>query len=257
MRETQWQKILLTGLFSILVFVGIGIGIGIFTKKPAQATTAVPAGGSAMQTITVQGVAEKFGKPSIARINIGVITQGATLKEAQELNTPKVDAVLAELKAQGIEEKDIQTDGYYVNPRYDPETWSKVIGYEVNHGLRVTIRNIDNAGTVLDAVIAKGANTSQGITFDLTEEEKDTLYKEAMKDAVTHGEGNAKVLAEAIGKSIGEPLRIIEGGAPNVEPLYEYAKGRDMAATEASAATSFSPGQLSVRATVTLMYETK
>lgn len=252
--KTKWQKIAITGALTILVFAGIGIGIGILNKEPVNAQ-ATGSEGEDIRTITVQGIAEKYGKPSIATLNLGVVSQGANMEEAQKDNNPKVEAVLAELKAQGIEEKDIQTSGYYVNPRYDQESWSTVIGYEINNMINVTVRDIDKAGEILDAAIAKGANASHGISFDLTTEDKDRLYKEALKEAVLQGEGNAKVLAESVNATIGNPIRVIEGAAASVDPFYYASDAKE--AAYSGAGTSISPGELKVTATVTLVYKAK
>lgn len=247
------RKVLKIGALTVLVMIGIGIGIGMLNRGQVNAQekdTKIP------QTIAVQGTAEKYGKPSIAHLNIGVLTQGDTMEAAQSANTPLIDAVIAEVKAQGVAEKDIQTSGFNVYPRYDNVNYSQIIGYEVTHTLSVTVRDIEKAGAVLDAAFGKGANQSHGINFDITTEEREALYNEAMKEAVKQGEMKAKILAESIGATIGKPLQVNEGSQSFVNPML-YPSGAGDGKMAEFAATSIQPGELTVTATVTLVYEGK
>lgn len=243
--------VLATLLLVMLIGIGIGIGLQNRSKVYAQEETALPE-----QTITVSGYAEKSVRPGIAYVTVGVRTQKPDMKAAQADNVKEMDAVLKAVKAKGIDEKDIQTQAFYVNPVYDQDTWTKITAFEVIHTVRVKVKEIDRAGEIIDAAIAAGANNSNGISFDITQEERDRLYNEALKDAVKTGEAKAKVLAESVGKTIGEPVRIIEGGSSSVEPYYE-ARDKMAAAEYAGAGTTISPGEMNVGATVTLVYSTK
>ncbi len=236
---------------ALLVVIGIGIGIAFQGKSTVQAQEGEPV---AQQTITVSGTGEKSIRPSIAYVDVGVRTQSDVMKTAQEENTRQMHAVLEAIKGKNIDEKDIQTASFFVNPLYDQDTWTRVTGFEVIHSVRVKVSEIDRAGEVIDAAIQAGANHSNGISFDISREERDRLYSEALKEAVAQGETKANVLAESIGKSLGEPLRIAEGGVP-VEP---YMGDMMVSREEADGAgTSLQPGEMRVQASVTLVYPTK
>ena len=82
-------------------------------------------------------------------INSGVTTQGATAREALDANTAAMAELIAELKAAGIEARDIQTSGFSVNPNYvytderDANGYSlppKINGYQVSNTVTVTVR---------------------------------------------------------------------------------------------------------------------
>lgn len=234
----------------MLMLIGMSIGLGMKNGVVhAQDGEALPE-----QTITVTGTAQKAARPSIAYVSVGVRTQANDMKQAQRDNAVQMDGVLAALKEMNIAEKDMQTDAFYVNPVYDQNTWTEVTGFEVIHTVQTKVTEIDRAGEIIDAAIEAGANNSHGIRFDITPQERERLYGEALKEAVASGEAKAKILAESIGKSIGEPVRVMEGGGV-AEP---YAGPRDMASTEAAAdGTTISPGELQVGATVTLIYGTR
>lgn len=220
----------------------------VVTGWPQQ-DTAIAADEQGERSITVTGSAEKFATPNIAYLDIGVLTQGADLKTVQDENAEKMDAVLKTVKDMGVAEEDIQTSGFYVTPQYDNDTRTKVAGYEVNHTMRLALRDLGQAGEVLDAAVQNGANTAGGITFDLDQNEKEALYQEALKAAIDEGEGKAKAIADRVGVQVGQPVHVREGVDSGGMPMIERAAQMD-----AAGGTSFEPGEMAVHASVTLVY---
>ena len=110
-------------------------------------------------TITIEGRGEVMAAPDMAQINSGVTTQGASAREALDANTAAMAELIAELKAAGIEARDIQTSGFSVNPNYvytderDANGYSlppKINGYQVSNTVTVTVRELDDLGSILD-----------------------------------------------------------------------------------------------------------
>src|SRR5437868_2214374 len=83
------------------------------TPSLAQESKSMP------RLITLEGHGEVKAKPDMAVITAGVTTQAKTAREALTQNTKAMEKILASLKAQGIEAKDIQTSNFMINPRYD------------------------------------------------------------------------------------------------------------------------------------------
>jgi len=129
----------------------------------SQAEPALP------RTITVVGEGKVRIKPDIAQINIGIEIVGDTVQEASSQAADTMDAVLATLAAQGVDQKDTQTSGYnvWVERPYGPEGPTGDTLYHVNNNVSVTIRDLDTVGTILDAAIEAGANSIYGVTFSL------------------------------------------------------------------------------------------
>ncbi len=201
--------------------------------------------------LTVTGESTKSIKPSIAYLNIGVTTNAEDLKDAQKENTTKMNTIIKVIKDNGIDEADIQTSSYNMYPQYDQVTYSKIVGYNVQHIISVTVREMEKAGSIMDLAVDNGANSSHSMSFGITDEERENIYVEAMKDAINKGQIKANALAEGMKVTIKGPVEVIEG-AKGFSPLPSY--DMEMKREEA-ASTSFMPGELKVNATVTLIYE--
>jgi len=80
--------------------------------------------------------------PDIAVVTIGVISNGHTAQAALASNSSDMAAVIATIKAAGIEDKDIGNTGFNLNPIYPPERQpnpeqpAKIIGYRVSNDRR-------------------------------------------------------------------------------------------------------------------------
>ena len=77
--------------------------------------------------------------------------------------------------------------------------------------MHIQIRDTGKLGAILDKVVSLGANTIDGIAFDVAEPDK--LRDEARKRAVQNAIATAKVYAEAAGVTLGPILSISEDGS--------------------------------------------
>jgi uncharacterized protein YggE len=154
-----------------------------------------------------------------------MVTEGSTSKAAQDSNSQKSKALTDFLKKSGIEDKDIKTSSYNINPVYTyPISGSpRITGYSVNQTVDVKIRNLDKVNEVLDGVVAAGVNQVNGLTFTVDDMEK--LRAEARELAIKDAKEKAGVLEDQIGVSLGKIVNFSEdfGGYP----MPYYAK--DMA----------------------------
>ena len=176
------------------------------------------------RTISVTGTGTVEAAPDMATLMIGVTTQGATAAEALAANSKATDAVIARLAASGIEPRDVQTSNLSINPNwtgYDSST-PTISGYVASNMLTVRVRALDTTGTVLDAAVADGANTLNGMTFGLADPEP--AYNEARKEAVADARAKAELLAMAAGVKLGQVLSISDAGAmTDPAPMYREA----------------------------------
>jgi len=205
------------------------------------------------QKIEVRGEAIIKVKPDVAFIDIGVETEDKNSKVAQDENKKLMNNVFNTLKELNIDEKDIQTKNYSIYPKhvYNDETReSTVSGYRVNNSLKVTIRDIENIGDVIDAVSKEGANKIQSISFGTLKE--DIYYLDALEEAVNNAKLKANRISKTIGVTIDKPSEVLEnfsGGAVYRELNYS---AKVMSADAMS--TPISEGEIEVRASVTLKY---
>ncbi|PLK23215.1 hypothetical protein C0V72_10955 [Porphyrobacter sp. TH134] len=192
--------------------------------------------------------------PDLATIGAGVTTEAPSATEALRQNSAEMQKVIARIKALGVAEKDIQTTGINLNARYDydQQTQRQLFrGYQASNRVSVILRDIDDTGRVLDALVEAGANDLNGPNFSI---DNDTAAKEAArKRAVERANAQAKAYAAMLGYSGAKVLAIAEGMTGG-GPMPEMAKARGVAAMAADAAP-VQPGMVSAGINITVTYE--
>jgi uncharacterized protein len=164
--------------------------------------------------VTVTGESTVAVAPDMAVISLGVTATGKTAAEAMEANNGAMTTVLDRLRKAGVADADLQTATLQLNPNWvnaTPDVAPSINGYTASNQVSVRLRALDTLGTVLDAAISDGANTLNGVSFDLANKRpaQDQARAAAVKDAVAR----ATLLAEAAGVKLGKIVSITEGGA--------------------------------------------
>lgn len=208
---TRRIEMLIGGLAVVLLLVLLVGVVGVLYARPATAQTS--AGVPGMRQITVIGHGEAAGRPDRATVQIGVETEATTAQDALAQNTARAQAVITKLKDLGVAERDVQTSNFSIYPTYATDG-RQVTGYHVSNSVSVTIRKLDEAGTLLDQVVQTGANSVNGISFSVENDE--TLMEQARKAAIQHAQAEAEQLAQTAGAAVGEVLVITQnvGSAP-------------------------------------------
>jgi uncharacterized protein YggE len=158
------------------------------------------------------------------------------------------------LKAQGIADKDIQTQYYTITQltKYNQTTQQQdVTGYQVTNTVAATIRNIDSTGTVIDAVVASAGNLIRinNVAFDISDPTQ--YYAQARQKAVADAQARAQQIATASGVTLGK-ITYINESTSTPGPIYRTFAASDTAAP--MPATSISPGQIDVTDNVQIVY---
>lgn len=199
--------------------------------------------------VTVTGEATVEATPDMATISLGVTTEGASAAEAMAANSKALQAVIERLKTAGIEDRDLQTSNLSLNPNwvgYDSGSTPKIAGYVASNMLNVRVRALDSLGSVLDASIADGANTLNGISFELAAPRP--AQDEARKAAVADARARATLLVEAAGGTLGKIVSITENSG--------YGSPMPMFKSDAAAApVPVASGQIGLSASVTVSFE--
>lgn len=197
-----------------------------------------------------------------ASIQIGVETRSDNVKDAQQKNANLMAAVLEAIKNTGVDEKDIMTSQFNVFSGYDYS--SDMLGretrtpyYEVNNNVTVTIHDLTMVGTVLDAAMEAGANTTYGISFSSTQANE--AYRKALTRAVEDAMMKAEVLAAAAGVELGELIQIeaVQNNAVFARDTYGIANSYSYAEKAYDTGTTITGGDLTVTADVVLEYAIK
>jgi len=201
--------------------------------------------------ITVMAEGKATGKPDLAMITIGVETRDAEARTAAEQNDERMAEVMNALLAKGVAEEDIQTADYSIQAEIDwQDSKQRVIGYVVNNSVVVKLREVDEAGDVLDAVTAAGANNIYGIQF--TFDDPSALREEARAEAMAEAQAKAQALAQLAGVGLGKPRQISESF---MEPSPLYRDAYAVPPAEGGGGAPFSPGQLEVSVQVQITFD--
>lgn len=206
--------------------------------------------------IAVSATGESHATPDRVMVTLGVESRASTAGAAARANAATQRAVLDTLRKMGLRDDQLTTANFNVRPEYDAgrerQGPPRVTGYVVSNTVQATIEDVARAGQVLDAALAKGANTVYGMYLTLSDPVPARL--EALAAAVKTARGEAETLARAAGGSLGRILEVTTfagGSAPRAMPRVAVAGG--MAAGLAS--TSIEPGQATVTAVVTMRWE--
>jgi uncharacterized protein YggE len=234
------------------VLTGV-LGLSLLTACAAPAVVTGGEPGQTRNTISVSGSGQAFGRPDLAIIQIGVQSNGPDLGQVLAENNQRADAILAALKALGIEDKDLQTSNFSIYPQrdYDPTTGQPkdTITYHVNNTVSVTVRDLSKLSRVLSEAVTAGANQIHGIAFSVADPA--ALEAEARAKAMADARARAEQLAKAAGVTLGSPISISESF--NYAPPTPLAL--DRVAAEAVTAIPVATGQLQVSIQVNVAYE--
>lgn len=192
--------------------------------------------------------------PDVARVNAGVVTQAPSATQALQGNAQRMARVVAALRRAGVAERDIQTSQINLNPdyRYREGQPPLLTGYQASNSVSVRFRDIANAGRILDALVAEGANQINGPSLEIDRPQE--ALDEARMAAVRTARARAELYARATGKRLGRLLSISEGGGFRPEPIIVTGSRLRSVAAEA-APTQIEPGQQDVAVQIQVSYE--
>ncbi|MEX3012044.1 SIMPL domain-containing protein [Hoeflea sp. TYP-13] len=219
---------------------------------PALASDAPKPG---LVSVTGQGTAHLV--PDMAVITLTVMRQEKTARAALDANNSAMAEVLAAMKADGIESRDLQTSGFSINPQYfypksdgTRPVEPTITGYSVSNSLTVRIRNLDMLGAILDKSVTLGVNQGGQISF--TNDDPSEAVSKARTAAVKDAVAKAATLAEAAGVSLGRISQINEQhSVPQPMPMMRA----EMAMKSADAAVPVATGENQYQVNVNVTFE--
>ena len=220
----------------------------------AAISPAFAEGGKMPRIISLSGHGEVRATPDIAYVTSGVVTQGATAADALAANTKAMTDLFAALKDSGIEDRDVQTSNFSVQPRYDfsNNQAPKMVGYDVSNNVTVTLRKVDTLGALLDRMVQSGSNQISGISFDVSK--PDDAMDEARKLATEDATRKAKVYAKAMSIELGNVMQVSEGSA--AQPPMPMVRSTMMKA-DAAPPVPMAAGEQTLAVDVNVIWEIK
>jgi uncharacterized protein YggE len=244
-----------TQMITVLIIASLLAGCA----GAAFAQTETPTSGSGetkvTRTVTVNGSGKVYLTPDMAYVTIGVHTEGDNAVKTVAENNAATQDVIDTLKSMKIDEKDIQTTNFSISPQKEYDQAGKPTGkvtYIVDNSVLVTVRDLSLIGDILDATVKSGANSINGIQFDVADKEK--ALSQARQAAVADAYAKAQELASAAGVSLGAVQTISEYTSSGPQPMYDRAAAPMVVE---AAAVPVQAGQMLLTLEVNIVYEIK
>lgn len=210
-------------------------------------------------SITTRGEAMTEVVPTIATISLGVVTERPKASDAASENASASRAIVADIKAQGIDARDIRTVSVTLTPVYDEirdlngrVTKRVPRGYLARNELSVRLKQIDKTGGFVARWIEKGANILGPIEFDV--DQKEVKYEALRGEAVRDALRKATSYVNGLGIKLGRILSIAPpdyGGGPSAT----LSMARAAAPQDSGAAIAVEPGVQTLRTEVQVTWE--
>lgn len=208
-----------------------------------------------VRTVTVVGNGEATVAPDLAVASIGVLTRGADAGQAVDQNSRTAQRISDGLQELGVDAADIQTSNFSISSLETYDELGRPTGevtYLVDNTVTVTVRDLAQLGTLLNAAVKSGANSIYGVTFTVDDDSasRTTARQAAVDDARAH----AEQLAGSVGATLGKVLSVSE--VPQGVPGF-LAYDVGYAGIGGGGGPPVSPGSLQVNVQVTVTYELK
>ncbi len=244
-------KIVLPVLTALLIVLTVSIAVGIPNKVKQGAG----------HTISVSGTGEVYAKPDLALTSFSVVEEAKTVVEAMQENTEKMNAIIALMKEQGVDDKDLKTTNFSIYPRYEwrretvewpyPEGERVLVGYEVSQSLQVKIRDLTKIGELIEGATTAGANQVGSLQFTI--DNQDALKNQAREQAIDKAKDKAKELASQLGVGLVRVTNFSEGSA--APRYYALDMAESSVGGKGGEAPQIETGENKIEVTVTITYE--
>jgi uncharacterized protein YggE len=204
------------------------------------------------QGIWVTGQGKVTAVPDIITLSVGVESQEASVAMAQSRAAEAMGRVMTALTDNGVAEKDIQTQYFSIRKvtRWDQEKEEEVvIGYRVTNTVTAKIRDIDKAGSIIDAVALAGGDLTRINNIGFSIDDPSDYYEEARELAMADAKDKANRLAELADVTLDKPIYISESSwtPPITRDVMVVAGGP-------APATPITPGEMEISLSVQVVY---
>jgi uncharacterized protein YggE len=208
----------------VLVLAALALGSYAMLNLKMSSTYPMPT------NISVTGEGEASAVPNVGQFSFSVMAEGKTAAEAQEASGTKINAILAYLKEQGVEEKDVKTSGYNLNQKYRynervcafgsycPPSDPVQDGFEVSQTVEVKVRDTGKSGALIAGVGEKGATNLSGLNFIV--DDLKAVKAEAREKAIVDAKAKAEKLAADLGVKLVRMTSYYENEGYYGAPMY-------------------------------------
>lgn len=266
-KATHWPRFMAACALAMLALFLL-----VLTVSAVKSYHYIGTGVTPTNTIQVTGEGKVVAVPDTATFTVTVEDTAADVQTAQTKATDQGNAIVAYLKSQGVDDTDVQTTDYEIQPQYSysqaacpsplptdsaipvycPPGKQTLTGYQVSETLSVKLTDTSKAGTILAGVGSQGASQVSGLSFTVSDQ--DTLMEQAQQKAIAEAQGKADALAKSLGVQIVSVVGFNEDSGGSAPYPVAYAMNASAGAKEAIA-PSIQTGQNTITDDVTITYE--
>lgn len=230
----------------------------------AQQINATPDQLAATPLVTVQISEQLRSPPDEATISVGVTSRAPTAKAALTKNQAEMEKVMAVIRAAGIPDRHVQTDGVSLGADYRYETVGgigeqRLIGYQAGNTVRIKTADIARLPDLLDKLASAGANNIYGPSFAIADPLP--IRAQAKKRAMERGLAEAREFARNAGFGDVQLLSVQDSVSYRGTDIVVTGGLRQMSAPpppppspERGGVAGISPGQIETGVTLSLVY---
>lgn len=178
-------------------------------------------------TLAANGEGVETAAPDIAIVTLGVVSRADSARAALDANNADMDKVIQAVRGEAIADKDIATSGFSINPVYsnppqprpgEHSAEPSIVAYQVSNQVRIVVRDLDKAGTVLDRAVTAGANQAGSINFDI--DDRQALADKAILAAIADAKRKAELMAAGAGVRLVRVLSVNANEGGGGGPMY-------------------------------------
>ena len=190
-------------------------------------------------------------------------SDSSALSDARERLETRASELIEQMEATGLERNAINAGSLNVYPEHilgprnedgEHETLQRT---RLERPITVELTDLGQLSEVLDALIAAGVNSLDGVQFDL--QDRDAATDEALVKALEKAQHKANLMADSLDAELGHVQRIEETQSPIFQPrmMAMRAESDAAGASQSSAASDYSPGTIRIDAGVSVEWALK
>jgi len=248
----MWQSVKVPFLTIIFALLSLFVFTKIFGPIPFSVNSINT---NKESLFTVTGTGEVSAVPDTTMVNLGVNKKATTAEAAKDQVNKIINQITDDLKKLGIDEKDIKTTNFSVNPNYDyTQEGQKSNGFNADANIEVKTKTVDKANQAIDTATRDGATQVGGVQFVPDDSKQKDLESKARRLAIKNAKEKAESIANDAGIHLGRIVDVQENGEYPRPVLYNKMSADTRSAPEDT--TKLNPGENKITSTVSLSYET-
>ncbi|MDY6778980.1 MAG: SIMPL domain-containing protein [Halobacteria archaeon] len=259
-RKTSLRRI--GAVFVLAVLLTSAVFVGFVGMGGAQTGSVSDAQPSTKKYIQVSGSGSVSAQPDKTVIRLAVEATADSPSKARTQVANKVSRMRSALSGIGISDSQIRTVEFEIHQKRDelrrvpqqgaPSEKKSEAKYVASHEFRVEMNGTDRVGNVIDTAVNNGATRVSKVQFTLTEESRERVRSEALKEALRTARSQADTIAENTGLRISGVRSVSTSDVGFSSPVFDATA---LKSSGASAETVVASGPVEVNANVNVYYD--